>query len=188
MLVNITNFALGRHFNNATFGGTRIEGMTSEEVVTLVNNELEAGNPLVDGYADFCKHVFVKNPSATKAGVALITPDNQHLLHTSYEARRETELPVLTRHFEGLDAPRAEYLDIILYSRAQLEKEGGDVPDAEWGIVSINAETQATESPVPPITMMRNALGKDQGGSGVPLDREAYMRSVAFWSTHATVR
>ena len=39
-----------------------------------------------------------------------------------------------------------------------------------------------------PITLMRNALGVEQGGSGVPLEREAYLRSVAFWETHANWR
>ena len=29
-----------------------------------------------------------------------------------------------------------------------------------------------------PITMMRNALGKEEGGSGVKLNREEYMKSV----------
>jgi len=32
-----------------------------------------------------------------------------------------------------------------------------------------------------PITMMRNALGKEEGGSGVPLDKTKYMESVKFW-------
>ena len=44
------------------------------------------------------------------------------------------------------------------------------------------------ELPMAPITMLRNALGVDEGGSGVPLDREAYRRSVAFWETHANWR
>jgi hypothetical protein len=39
-----------------------------------------------------------------------------------------------------------------------------------------------------PITMMRNALGKEEGGSGVPLDREKYDVSVAFWSAHALIK
>jgi hypothetical protein len=39
-----------------------------------------------------------------------------------------------------------------------------------------------------PITMMRNALGVAEGGSGVPIDRVAYARSVAFWSAHANWR
>jgi hypothetical protein len=39
-----------------------------------------------------------------------------------------------------------------------------------------------------PITMMRNALGVEQGGSGVALNPVAYYRSVAFWDAHANWR
>jgi hypothetical protein len=39
-----------------------------------------------------------------------------------------------------------------------------------------------------PITMMRNALGKEHGGSGVGLDRQKYMESVQFWTKHAIVK
>jgi hypothetical protein len=30
--------------------------------------------------------------------------------------------------------------------------------------------------------MMRNALGKEYGGSGVELDQDKYKESVEFWS------
>jgi hypothetical protein len=46
----------------------------------------------------------------------------------------------------------------------------------------------AQEEVMKPITMMRNALGIEEGGSGVPIDREAYKKSVDFWSNNATVR
>jgi hypothetical protein len=36
--------------------------------------------------------------------------------------------------------------------------------------------------------MLRNALGVEEGGSGVPLDRTAYRRAVAFWEQHANWR
>jgi hypothetical protein len=39
-----------------------------------------------------------------------------------------------------------------------------------------------------PITMMRNALGKEEGGSGVGLDRDKYKESVAFWSKYAPIK
>jgi hypothetical protein len=39
-----------------------------------------------------------------------------------------------------------------------------------------------------PITMMRNALGLEEGGSGVPLDRESYLGSVAYWDANANWR
>lgn len=35
---------------------------------------------------------------------------------------------------------------------------------------------------------MRNALGKSEGGSGVPLNRELYMQSVKFWENHASLK
>ena len=38
-----------------------------------------------------------------------------------------------------------------------------------------------------PITIMRNSLGKGEGGSGVPLDRAAYEQSVAYWQSHAAI-
>ena len=34
---------------------------------------------------------------------------------------------------------------------------------------------------------MRNSLGKNEGGSGVDLDRAAYEESVAYWQTHAAI-
>lgn len=44
------------------------------------------------------------------------------------------------------------------------------------------------EIPMVPVTMMRNALGVAEGGSGVPVDREAFRRSVEFWERHANWR
>ncbi|OQB18277.1 MAG: hypothetical protein BWY14_00952 [Parcubacteria group bacterium ADurb.Bin192] len=193
MSVAITKFA-GRHFTSS-FKGTKVLGLTEAELVDLADKVIAEGAVLVDGYAPFCKHLFLRNASPTKAGVACITPENQHLLRSGYEARRPEELPVLQRWFEGLEAPRAEYLDLILYSKEQLEKEAEgkpeadrDVPDADWGIVAINAELRPEESPMPPATMVRNALGVEEGGSGVTLDRDAYMRSVEFWRDHAVIR
>lgn len=193
--IGMTRFAL-RHWDPA-FAGTKIDGMTPDELVRYVYLALGAGATMQDGYAPFCRHLFLMNSTATLAGVARITPENQHLLHSGYEARREGELPVLVRWFDRADVtpPRATVLDVILYSREQLEREEAekskaerDVPDAEWGIVSINAEVQFDEAPMPPATMVRNALGLTEGGSCVPLDREAYMRAVEYWTRYAVVR
>ena len=43
------------------------------------------------------------------------------------------------------------------------------------------------ETPMQPITMLRNSLGRAEGGSGVALDREAYEASVKYWDVHATI-
>ena len=45
-----------------------------------------------------------------------------------------------------------------------------------------------SELPMQPITVMRNALGEDQGGSGVALVPEAYKASVAYWSANAPIQ
>ena len=76
---------------------------------------------------------------------------------------------------------------MILYDREQLSKEG-TVIDPDWGVVGCMYTEAPEEIPMAPITMMRNALGVDEGGSGVPIDRAAYRRSVEYWRTHANWR
>lgn len=39
-----------------------------------------------------------------------------------------------------------------------------------------------------PSTMIKNALGKEFGGSGVALDPAKYRQAVAFWSEHGAIR
>ena len=51
----------------------------------------------------------------------------------------------------------------------------------------MTGQNESFETPMQPITMMRNALGTAEGGSGVPLDRAAYTASVAYWEKHATI-
>jgi Protein of unknown function (DUF3228) len=53
--------------------------------------------------------------------------------------------------------------------------------------VSIKAQDLPSELPMTPITAMRNALGKEQGGSGVPIDPVAYRQAVDYWKDHAVV-
>jgi|TARA_R110001583_G_scaffold16234_5_gene66169 hypothetical protein len=187
MRIVMTGFAAGRHFDNPEFGGTKIP-TTIDSFLDKVNTLAETAD-LADGYAPFCKHLFAENFTGALSGVVEITSRNDMRLHTGYVARREGELPILTRWFDSLDVDLepAPYLDVILYSAEQLKQEGIEI-DGEWGIVSINSVSSAAEDPMPPITMMRNALGKEQGGSGVPLDAEEYQRAVEFWSNHATVR
>lgn len=186
MRISLTDFARNRHFDT-DFAGTIIP-CTPQEFGTAINNFLP-GQKLVDGYADFCKHLFIPNWWGAKAGVVLVTSENEHLLRTEYVARREGELPILTRYFPrgSVEVEASAYLDVILYSAEQLESEGIEIL-GDWGVVSINSCEEARENPMKPITMMRNALGIREGGSGVPLDGVAYGRAVAYWTRWATVK
>jgi len=186
--------------------GTSLVGVSAEELEAAVNAAYEAAGGeagLVSGYAPFCKHVFMVNAAfpSVKSSVMTVTKSNEGLLRTAYEARTELELAVLTRYFAkelvpgGWAAlPTAKYLDVILYSREQIDKEtaatGAATQEsrAPWGVISVKGQDEPFETPMTPITMMRNALGRAEGGSGVPLDRDAYRRAVEYWSTRAVVR
>lgn len=190
--IAITDFALRNWEPGAS--GTRVEGISPDELVARCNAAVAAGQAPVPGYAPFCTHLFLENDTPTRCGFAPITPANAHLVRCGYRARRAGERAVLERWFEGLEPPVASWLDVILYSREQLEAEAaaypgeGDVPDCDRGIVSVIGTLEPREPPMPPITQMRNALGRAEGGSGRPIDRQAYDAAVAFWERHAAVR
>lgn len=164
---------------------TAIQDCTPEVFEQRLNEE----EPLrvIDGYAPFCKLHVHRNWTSTRCSTVPITDENCHMLRSAYEARSRGELPVLVRWFEGIEPPVAKYFVVILYSREQMAKEGTPI-DADWGIVGCLYTAEPAELPMAPITMMRNALGVEEGGSGVALDRQAYLRSVEFWGNNANWR
>lgn len=184
MSIVLTDFARPRLFPREPRRNT-IQGCTPEEFVRHLNRVAPVAD--LEGYAPFCRLHVHRNWTSTRCLAVPITDDNRHLLRSDYEARTTAELPVLVRWFEGIDPPVAEYLIPILYSREQLAKEGTSI-DADWGVVGCMYTMEPAETPMAPITMLRNALGVEEGGSGVPIDRDAYRRSVEFWRTHANWR
>mmetsp|Transcript_39304 Transcript_39304/g.77324 ORF Transcript_39304/g.77324 Transcript_39304/m.77324 type:complete len:204 (+) Transcript_39304:77-688(+) len=150
---------------------------------------------LADGYAPFCKHIFVPNFVGADVGYLPITDENEHLLRSGYEARTEKELAVLSRWFprDKVEIPQAKFLDVILYSREQIRVENAatgteNSQSNPWGIISVKPQLEDFETPMAPITMMRNALPKKEGGSGVSLDPDKYKESVAFWAKYAIIK
>ncbi len=184
MSIVLTRFARTRLFPS---DGrlSAIRDCSAEEFEQRLNTE--APLDVLAGYAPFCRLHVHHNWTTTRCTAVPITDANRQLLHSAYEARSTDELPVLVRWFQDVDPPVARYLLPILYSRDQLAREGSPI-DADWGVVGCLYTTEPAEIPMVPITMLRNALGVDEGGSGVPLDREAYRRSVAFWEEHANWR
>ena len=184
MSIVLTPFALPRLFPRAPRRNT-IRDCTPQAFEHHLNTVAPA--LVLDGYAPFCKLHVHRNWTSTRCLTVPVTDGNRHLLRSGYEARTRDELPVLVRWFEGVEPPVAAFLIPILYSRAQLAAEGTDI-DADWGVVGCMYTATPEETPMAPITLMRNALGVDEGGSGVPLDRDAYARSVAFWRENANWR
>ena len=184
MTITLTDFARPRLFPREPRGNT-IQDISAAEFEQYLNEHPPL--KVLDGYASFCKLHVHRNWTTTKCLSVPITNDNRHLLRSDYEARNSDELPVLVRWFEGLKPPVANFIIPILYSREQLAKEGSPI-DADWGVVGCIYTMEPEETPMTPITLMRNALGVDEGGSGVPIDRKAYRQSVEFWRTHANWR
>ncbi len=184
MRIVLTEFARPRLFPREPRPNT-IQDISAEQFERHLNEHV----PLHDlpGYAPFCRLHVHRNWTPTRCLTVPITDANRHLLRSGYEARNRDELPVLVRWFEGVQAPVAGYLVPILYSRVQLAKEGSPI-DGDLGVVGCLYTDAPEEIPMAPITMMRNALGVAEGGSGVPLDAAAYRRSVEYWSTHANWR
>lgn len=177
-----------------------------ENFLAEINKLLISYTQFKDGYAPFCKHLFIKNfvPNF-KPNYVPITDQTEKLIKTCYETRQQNELPVLSRYIPldsltEVDIPDAKYLDIILYSKEQIIKEKIAMKESqeeitalsninfEYGIIAIKPQDVDYELPMLPITMMRNALGVDQGGSGVQLEREKYMESVAFWEKNVIIQ
>lgn len=184
MSIVLTEFARTRLFPRQSRRNT-IQDCTPAEFERHLNEVPPV--KVLDGYAPFCKLHVHRNWTSTRCIAVPITDENRHLLRSDYEARSSDELPVLVRWFEGVQPPVADYLMVIVYDRAQLAKEGTRI-DADWGVVGCLYSAESEEIPMAPITMLRNALGVDEGGSGVPLDREAYAAAVTFWSAHANWR
>lgn len=184
MSIVLTPFALPRLFPREPRRNT-IQDCTP----SAFEHHLNSVEPVavLDGYAPFCRLHVHHNWTSTRCLTVPVTDANRDRLRTAYESRTRDELPVLVRWFEGVEPPVARYLIPILYDRAQLTREGTAI-DADWGVVGCMYTASAEEIPMAPITLMRNALGVEEGGSGVPLDRAAYARSVAYWRDNANWR
>lgn len=184
MPITLTEFARTRLFPRTPRRNT-IQDCSPEAFEQHLNGVEPVA--VLDGYAPFCKLHVHRNWTSTRCIAIPIADQNRHLLRSAYEARSSDELPVLVRWFEGIEPAIANYLVPILYSREQLSKEGTMI-DTEWGVVGCLYTMEPEEIPMAPITMMRNALGVEEGGSGVVLDPESYRRSVEFWNAHANWR
>ena len=191
MTIEMCEFAKRQYRDD--FGGTRVTPQMVEELIKL--SEYPAAE--FPGYADFCKILAISNRKAdgtfryeTLKSLSVNKEDalkNGAVLHTDYEARTPEELPVLVEWITGIETPVAEYIHLILYSKEQMEKEDDPV-DADWAIVSIGTSSTVEVEPMRPITAMRNALGVEEGGSGVSIDRDSYVKSVEYWSKNIMIR
>jgi hypothetical protein len=186
------------------FSGTKVNLEIKDELLEVINDTYQYGlgdiGQLLDSEWDFCKYLVLPNEFGVKCAVRPITLDIYPYIRTDYSQRTPEELAVLTRYVQlppGFKSAEANYIVLVLYSKEQLQKEfkpkeeGQEFyfdDDVEWGVVSIMGTVLPHPDPLVPITIMRNALGVEEGGNGETLNRKVYNESVDFWSKHILVK
>jgi len=114
--------------------------------------------------------------------IAVVTEENVELVQSALEARRDGEPEFMEFWLprDSVERLAARHVDLVLYTREQLEKEGEPHTSSDYDLISVNAEV-GDDTPMGPNTIERNAMGPDAGGSGVPLDADTMAAAKAFW-------
>lgn len=184
------------------FSGTKIDLEIKDQLLEVINDTYINGDSkqLLNSDWNFCKYLVIKNDFDVKCAVREITLDIYPYIRTDYVQRTPDELAILSRFAQlppGFKSQKANYIVLVLYSKRQLEKEFKPKEEGqefyfdnsvEWGIVSIMGTMEPKPDPLVPITIMRNALGIEEGGNGETLNRESYNESVEFWSKYILVK
>lgn len=196
MKVEFTNFSL-RQFS-PTFAGTKLPLKHKNLIEFMINNTYDSWFEFKDSYQDFCKYLIIKNDfNDIKSGTIKLNWFTKLFVKSGYSSRTEKEIEVLSRWVKlpfWFKRPKAEYLVFVLYSSEQLIKELKNdealelSDDCKWGVVAILGTSQPNPDPMPPITIMRNALGVEEGGNGVVLDHNLYNESVEFWKNNILIK
>ena len=186
------------------FSGTKVNLEIKDELLEVINETDQYGlgdiGQLLDSEWSFCKYLVIPNEFGVKCAVRPITLDIYPYIRTDYSQRTPEELAVLTRYVQlppGFKSADANYIVLVLYSREQLQKEfkpkeeGQEFyfdDNVEWGVVSIMGTMEPKPDPLVPITIMRNALGVEEGGNSMPINIIEYNKSVEFWRNYILVK
>jgi len=181
------------------FSGTKVDLEIKDQLLEAINDSYQYCE-LLNSDWNFCKYLVIENSFDVKCAVREITLDIYPYIRTDYVQRTPDELAVLSRFAQlppGFKSQKANYIVLVLYSKRQLEKEFKPKEEGqefyfddsvEWGIVSIMGTMEPKPDPLVPITIMRNALGIEEGGNGETLNRDSYNESVEFWSKYILVK
>jgi len=184
--VGINDFV--KRQTKSDFVGTKISVSQLEELRKKAEDSINKGQDK-RGYADYVRIVSIKDPKIT-CPIAKITPENKKFLKSKMTKRREGEEEYKETYFESKDVKGipSHHVDIILYSREQLEKEKEKNTGSDFDIISVNAEISGKGAPITPETMRRNIKGPEFGGSGFQHTKEEISHSEKFWNEHALTR
>jgi hypothetical protein len=153
--IGTTQFARGRHVPT---GYSHFDG-TWAELEALVAQHANQAKP---GYRD---GVLLVPVPADRFWSSLVEPQQGATLEGDVFRRRPDEEPFLRVRQVGGAKQRAGYVEVVIY-RADVLREGGDEPESDWEVVSVNANPTDAPDPMDPVTMARNYLGLAGGTKG----------------------
>jgi len=144
----------------------------------------EMGRRFWAGEAEICRHFFVKNDfTTTLQGVVKVSDDTPVVSEMVTRGGREDIEEAYKAHWvkaESVEVPKAEFLDVILYSREHLRDEG-IVIDGDWGVVTVLGVPSCEQTPPTRVTLERNSAGTDAGGNGIEVAASMLSKSDAYW-------
>lgn len=122
-----------------------------------------------------------------RTNIAQITPENVSEVELISSTRVEGESAVPQRViFSNHELPEAKFVKLVLYRADVLHQDSGRSTNAEWEIVSINAQPDE-DTPMHPQTMLRNAC-QNVGGTYREYTREEWARAETYWADHVFLR
>lgn len=90
------------------------------------------------------------------------------------------EHPYISTRAKGGKKMPATSASIICYSNSKLARKGENSTDAEWEIVSINAQRDDGSEPPHPVTILRNARDYP-GGTKTTYTVDQMLDSIEYW-------
>lgn len=181
-VVGTSNFVKGfsiREGANSYFTGTW------EELETLVmehfdNNEWGTGSQTGDVL------LVTVPPEGFRTSIVEITDENRHLIEEVEKVRVEGEKPYISQVIrKGMTKQPARFAKIVIYRADVLALDNDRTTDAEWEIVSVNAQNDE-HTPMHPTTMLRNAQNETGGTLRTYSDAE-WAEAHAYWETHVSI-
>lgn len=125
-------------------------------------------------------------PEGFRTAIVEITDENRHLVKEIETVRREGEAPYKTRVIdEGFVKQPAKYVQIVIYRADVLALDDDRSTDAEWEIVSVNAQNDKV-TPMDTATMLRNSKN-EEGGTLREYSEAEWEASRKYWENHVHV-
>ncbi len=121
-----------------------------------------------------------------RSSIIEIDDSNRHLVEEVQTVRVEGEKPYISRVITaGMTKQPANFVQIVIYRADALALDDDRSTDAEWEIVSVNAQNDKV-TPMNPTTMARNA-NNEQGGTLRTYTDKEWADAYAYWETHAYI-